>query len=420
MINELQNGRPINYAGQSLSSGGHSFVIDGYRMSEENSFPDYHVNWGWDGQCDGYYQIVDLTPTEGGLQGMTDGFNVGQEMVIGIQPEDGISQSGSYIVASDIQLSSSSVKTGKSATLTIGSYTNMSYQPFNGSLNAVLQSTVDSTEYLVGSKEQMSMTFLDEHTGLNIKMNVPDSIPEGKYNIELRSIDATSGNTNKLIVKNRITINVSEETKEETPKEYEDSFTLGCSELELRSNQDSLNIQVYLYELINLQEKGFTGYVRMLLADNVGNAITAFGDSVLLEEMSYKEVQSRHKSLKGCLVGDIPDGEYRLYIGVRRMNEGEYNYMALFDWTVWGTVPRELYLNVKIEDGVVYIKDNVYKVIPTLIYPIHKDVSKIDEFFDVYTINGTFIGLKRISDLDNMPSGIYILRNKKGVKKIVK
>ena len=33
---------------------------------------------------------------------------------------------------------------------------------------------------------------------------------------------------------------------------------------------------------------------------------------------------------------------------------------------------------------------------------------------------GTFIGFKRISDLDNMPSGIYILRNKKGVKKIVK
>ena len=264
------------------------------------------------------------------------------------------------------------------------------------------------------------MTFLDEHTGFDIKIKISDSIPEGKYNVELRSIDVTSGNTNKLIVKNRITINVSEGTKEETPKEDEDSFTLGCSELELRSNQDSLNIQVYLYELINLKEKGFTGYVRMILADNAGNAITAFGDSVLLEEMSYKEVQSRHKSLKGCLVGDIPDGEYRLYIGVRRMNEDEYNYMALFDWTVWGTVPRELYLNVKIEDGVVYIKDNAYKVIPTLIYPIHKDVSKIDEFFDVYTINGTCIGLKRISDLDNMPSGIYILRNKKGVKKIVK
>ena len=420
MMKELNAGRPINYAGQSLSSGGHSFVIDGYRMSEENSYPDYHVNWGWDGQCDGYYQIVDLTPTEGGLQGTTDGFNVSQEMVIGIQPEDGISQSGSYIVASDIQLSSPSVKNGKSATLTIGSCTNMSYQPFNGSLNAVLLSTVDSMEYLVGSKEQMSMTFLDEHTGFDIKIKISDSIPEGKYNVELRSIDVTSGNTNKLIVKNRITINVSEGTKEETPKEDEDSFTLGCSELELRSNQDSLNIQVYLYELINLKEKGFTGYVRMILADNAGNAITAFGDSVLLEEMSYKEVQSRHKSLKGCLVGDIPDGEYRLYIGVRRMNEDEYNYMALFDWTVWGTVPRELYLNVKIEDGVVYIKDNAYKVIPTLIYPIHKDVSKIDEFFDVYTINGTCIGLKRISDLDNMPSGIYILRNKKGVKKIVK
>lgn len=422
MMNELNAGRPINYAGQSLSSGGHSFVIDGYRMSEENSNPDYHVNWGWEGQCDGYYQIIDLTPTEGGLQGTTDGFNVSQEMVIGIQPEDGISQAGSYIVASDIQLSSSSVKTGKSATLTIGSCTNMSYQRFSGSLNAVLLSTVDSTEYLVGSKEQISMTFLDEHTELDIKMYIPDSIPEGKYNVELRSVDTTSGNTNKLIVKNRITINVSEGTneEEETPEKDEDSFTLGCSELELRNNQDSLKIQVNLYELINLKEKTFTGYVRMILADNAGNAITVFGDSVLLEEMSYKEVQSRHKSLKGCLVGDIPDGKYRLYIGVRRMNESEYNYMALFDWTVWGEIPRELYLKVEIKDGVVYIKDNAYKVIPTLIRPVLKDSAKMNGYFEVYTPNGTFIGHKEISELDNLPSGVYILRNKDGVRKMVR
>lgn len=49
-----------------------------------------------------------------------------------------------------------------------------------------------------------------------------------------------------------------------------------------------------------------------------------------------------------------------------------------------------------------------------------KDENMTLPYFDIYTINATFIGRKRISDLTNMPSGIYILRNKNEIRKIVR
>ena len=54
--NDLDNGRPIYYAG-SGSNGRHGFVCDGYNYNGL-----YHFNWGWSGFCDGWFYLNDLTP----------------------------------------------------------------------------------------------------------------------------------------------------------------------------------------------------------------------------------------------------------------------------------------------------------------------------------------------------------------------
>ena len=75
---ELSQGRPVFYEAISfsLSEGiyAHSFVVDGY--NEEGLV---HVNWGWYGNEDGYYDIDLLDPP--GYQ-----FNFYQDMITGIQP----------------------------------------------------------------------------------------------------------------------------------------------------------------------------------------------------------------------------------------------------------------------------------------------------------------------------------------------
>ena len=57
IYNELSNLRPIQYGGADENMGGHSFVFDGY-----NAEGLVHVNWGWDGDADGYYDVAVLNP----------------------------------------------------------------------------------------------------------------------------------------------------------------------------------------------------------------------------------------------------------------------------------------------------------------------------------------------------------------------
>ena len=77
---ELNQKRPVIYGGQS-SGGGHSFVCDGY---DTNNM--FHINWGWSGNSDGYFQLNALTPNNQGIGGgADDGFNSQQDLITGIQ-----------------------------------------------------------------------------------------------------------------------------------------------------------------------------------------------------------------------------------------------------------------------------------------------------------------------------------------------
>ena len=81
MQNELNNSRPIIYSGRD-STGGHSFVCDGY-----NNSGLFHFNWGWQGHYDGYYAIGSLNPGVGGTGGnSTYTFNLRNSAIVSIRP----------------------------------------------------------------------------------------------------------------------------------------------------------------------------------------------------------------------------------------------------------------------------------------------------------------------------------------------
>ncbi|MDR1879404.1 MAG: thiol protease/hemagglutinin PrtT [Tannerellaceae bacterium] len=71
---ELDNQRPVIYAGVSASESGHQFIIDGY---DSGNF--YHVNWGWNGLNDGFFC---LTSTDG-KQSIE--YEIEQDAVIGMR-----------------------------------------------------------------------------------------------------------------------------------------------------------------------------------------------------------------------------------------------------------------------------------------------------------------------------------------------
>lgn len=72
---ELLSHRPILYCAFDNTAGGHAFVVDG--MDNEGRV---HVNWGWDGSANGYYDIDLLNP-------LSYNFNQSQRMIVGIKPQ---------------------------------------------------------------------------------------------------------------------------------------------------------------------------------------------------------------------------------------------------------------------------------------------------------------------------------------------
>lgn len=56
---ELQQGRPIVYCGHTMALSGHAFNIDGVDADGL-----YHLNWGYDGYYDGWYDLERLSPWE--------------------------------------------------------------------------------------------------------------------------------------------------------------------------------------------------------------------------------------------------------------------------------------------------------------------------------------------------------------------
>ena len=85
---ELKNKRPVLYSGFSASDieniSGHQFILDGY---DDGLF---HVNWGWNGDCDGFFLLSILNPIgPGGDNGFAPSvYVVNQSAVLGMEPSD--------------------------------------------------------------------------------------------------------------------------------------------------------------------------------------------------------------------------------------------------------------------------------------------------------------------------------------------
>lgn len=128
---ELDGRRPLIYFGMTPSDEGHAFVCDGYDATGL-----FHINWGWSGQCDGYFDLSTLAPEIHGSGGAASGrgFSERQSIITGVcPPYEGevaapgyeMATYGFYLVPAD--------NDGK--VFTVNSLiANIGFRPFDGSL----------------------------------------------------------------------------------------------------------------------------------------------------------------------------------------------------------------------------------------------------------------------------------------------
>lgn len=152
---ELNASRPVFYGGSSIEAG-HAFVCDGY---DANNL--FHINWGWGGMSNGYFELSSLKPTSSGIGGSTGGYTQNQSIIAGIQKPDGINltqhQIGMHTKGLSSSVSSISSITKNTFTLNFG-FGNFGINDYTGKIgiglykNGVFQKIIqNSTTITIGS-----------------------------------------------------------------------------------------------------------------------------------------------------------------------------------------------------------------------------------------------------------------------------
>lgn len=170
---ELDAGRPILYSGLS-KSGGHEFIIDGY---DSNGF--VHVNWGWGGDFDAFYDIaiLDATPAMS--------FTDAQAMIVGIEPDytgtDRVHAPVIPFMASSFSLSKS-VTLNKDRLINVKEIYNRSRSAqtwffgvglFDVEGNMLANLTKNETSHSIPSMKGLTQTM--------VIFNIPSNTPDGEY-----------------------------------------------------------------------------------------------------------------------------------------------------------------------------------------------------------------------------------------------
>lgn len=176
MDKELSARRPILYSGRS-SGGGHEFVCDG---TDGNGL--YHINWGWGGYQDGYFDVTILNPDKGGAGSGSapDGYNQYCSMIVGIAPDNGKVDEPLVDVAPVVMLGS-----GRSSLGFTKSTRSKVTETFRVTTNNLLsnQSAKDFTGYFAYGIQQADGIYkpLSKSSSISIKHPEADGLTHNQY-----------------------------------------------------------------------------------------------------------------------------------------------------------------------------------------------------------------------------------------------
>lgn len=159
----LLAGSPVLYSGSDGKSG-HQFVCDGI---DENGF--LHINWGWGGMSDGYFDMNILSPDNLGIGAGNGAYYQEQDVILNLKPGDESIDNTAY----NASLSLSNI--------------NCSYRDADGKLNA-RTSTIFTAQFYNASGSQINpgdLKYFLTLTDMNGKV-VYQNREQGQHDINLR------------------------------------------------------------------------------------------------------------------------------------------------------------------------------------------------------------------------------------------
>ena len=382
IYNDLSSGLPVFYSGTLRNGAGHAFVCDGYKDGL------YHINWGWSGTGNGYYNISGsdaLHPYNSGTGSYMEigGYKYNQYIVTGIKP---IKEAEGAVSQGPLTLSPGSATHNDEITITGNILNTLS--------NYDVSFAIEVQDVASGETKLVGMTDYGIYPGEvenKLSFHAADIPQDGTF--EVRPVYQLVGGQSGW---HRINTNDG------------------------KGNVFKLTITGGLPALYVTEQMTF---------DYVG--LTAIGNiklNVKLKAVENSEQTELRAYFKDKETGDIAG---TLIATVPAMQKDEETIISMTTLTndshlQPGDYKLELYLY---EDGEAVKLPNTANTIihnaQVLPNDVYDDIVGINEvatdvqFVDVYSTDGIIIRRKVASSkaLDNLPKGIYIVNGKKVIKK---
>ena len=189
---ELDEGRPVYYAAYEPNVSGHAFLLDGYDSDEL-----FHINWGWDGNFNGYFSLDDFHVD-------THNYSHGHEIIIGFKPNEGginLPPASLFLFEdSDLYASTSSVNINEPFSVE-AQFINHGPYDFNGYIGIALVDEADNILEVIAIEEFPYVLPVNSYMGWPyiFECVVSGNVPSGNYFI--RAI-ARQENGEWMVVRN--------------------------------------------------------------------------------------------------------------------------------------------------------------------------------------------------------------------------
>lgn len=180
---ELLAGRPVLYAGADKSHGGHAFIFSG--INEKGLV---YVNWGWNGDADGYYDIRSLNPT--GILGTSYiyAFTESQQMIVGLKAQPNADEGEIFETHIIMNEPFTAKLFGRNyLQMSVDVIYNVGYRDFSGEIGfyVVSDDGDESKSLFVPAYDNTTGEILAPGYGdhMNSKLQSMASLPEGGYRL---------------------------------------------------------------------------------------------------------------------------------------------------------------------------------------------------------------------------------------------
>ena len=194
---DLQAGRPVYISGTTVNNEGHAFVCDGMKSDGY-----LHINWGWNGNANGYFALSALDPENQGTGGSASdlAFTERVNVYSNIKPNQGGEAMPLATIDRLTRASADAVSKTTKVSFSLENLTSTGIATAKGAMSYFIYNSHTLVQVVnVWNEFKLDPGFYYT-SSIELSSTLPNTLAEGDYELEIRYVDST-GVDHPILVK---------------------------------------------------------------------------------------------------------------------------------------------------------------------------------------------------------------------------